>query len=99
LTLAGGGFQKTFTTCNRLQINKMIEIRLVDGPFHRLEGFWKFDQQGTGCQVTLDLSFEFTNKLLALAFGPVFHQVASSLVEAFSKRADQVYGKAIDQNA
>ena len=71
----------------------MIEIRLLDGPFQQLEGFWKFDEkENDGCQVTLDLEFEFSNKLLALAFGPVFHQVATTLVEAFSKRADKVYG-------
>lgn len=93
LMLAGGGFQKSFTTCNRLQADKMIEIRLLDGPFRQLEGFWKFDAQANnGCQVTLDLEFEFANKLLAMAFGPVFNQVASTLVDAFSKRADQIYG-------
>lgn len=93
LVLSGGGFQKSFTTCNRLQANKMIEIKLLDGPFRQLEGFWKFEPQpDNGCQVTLDLQFEFINKLLDLAFGPVFHQVASTLVEAFSKRAEQMYG-------
>jgi ribosome-associated toxin RatA of RatAB toxin-antitoxin module len=95
LTLAGGGFQKSFTTCNHLQPEKMIEIRLVDGPFRQLEGFWRFDAAvEQGCQITLDLEFEFSNKLLALAFGPVFHQVANTLVEAFRKRAIEVYGGA-----
>lgn len=94
LILSGGGFQKSFTTCNRLQENKMIEIKLLDGPFQQLEGFWKFDLlEEQGCKVTLDLEFEFSNKLLALAFGPVFHQVATTLVDAFSKRAHQLYGK------
>lgn len=93
LTLAGGGFQKSFTTCNRLQSNKMIEIKLVDGPFQQLEGFWRFESVGEGCQITLDLEFEFSNKLLALAFGPVFNHVANTLVEAFCKRAVEVYGK------
>jgi ribosome-associated toxin RatA of RatAB toxin-antitoxin module len=92
LTLAGGGFQKSFTTCNRLQLNKMVEIKLLDGPFQQLEGFWRFEPTDTGCQVIMDLEFEFSNKLIALAFGPIFNQVASSLVEAFCKRAGEVYG-------
>jgi ribosome-associated toxin RatA of RatAB toxin-antitoxin module len=92
LVLAGGGFQKSFTTCNRLQPNKMIEIRLVDGPFKNLEGFWRFEEvMETGCLVTLDLEFEFSNRLIGMAFGPVFNQVASTLVDAFCKRANEVY--------
>jgi len=93
LVLEASGFQKAFTTCNRLQKDKMIEIRLVDGPFHQLEGFWRFDSlEENKSVVTLDLEFEFSSKLLALAFGPFFHQVANSLVDAFSKRAAVLYG-------
>lgn len=94
LLLSAGGFQKSFTTCNRLQKDKMIEIRLLDGPFRQLEGFWRFEATEQGCRVSLDLKFEFSNKLLGLAFGPVFQQAIVSLVEAFSKRAKQVYGEA-----
>lgn len=94
LLLAGGGLQKSFTTCNRLQPNKMIEIRLLDGPFRQLEGFWRFEAAaGDGCHISLDLEFEFSNKLIALAFGPIFNQMANTLVDAFYQRAIQVYGK------
>ena len=94
LHLAHGGLRKAFTTCNRLQKNKMIEIRLVEGPFRHLEGFWRFDTlAATACKVRLDMDFEFSNKLVGLAFGPVFNQVANSLVDAFCKRAVEVYGK------
>lgn len=92
LTLSGGGFQKSFTTLNRLQPAKMIEIRLLDGPFRQLEGFWHFNATPEqGCQVTLDLEFEFSNKLIGLAFGPLFNQVVNTLVEAFCARARDVY--------
>ena len=95
LTLAYGGFEKAFTTCNRLQHHKMIEIRLVDGPFRHLEGFWRFDAlpDNQGCQVSLDLEFEFSNKLIGMAFGPVFKQTTEALVSAFCKQAEVVYGK------
>lgn len=92
LHFSGGGFEKSFTTCNRLQKDKMIELRLVDGPFQHLEGFWRFDEQPEGgCAVVFDLEFEFSNKLLSIAFGPFFHQVANSLVDAFTKRAEEIY--------
>lgn len=94
LELAHGGVHKSFTTRNRLQKNKMIEIRLVEGPFRHLEGFWRFEALAeNACKVRLDLDFEFTNKLVALAFGPVFNRIANTLVDAFCKRAVAVYGK------
>ncbi len=93
LILSRGGMQKTFTTCNRLQPHKMIEMSLLDGPFRHLHGFWQFHSlSAESCKVTLDLEFEFTNKLIAIAFGAVFNQVVETLVEAFILRAEQVYG-------
>ncbi len=93
LHFEGAGFRKSFTTCNRLQKNKMIEIRMLDGPFKHLEGFWLFESPNNEqCLIRLDLEFELANKILGLAFGSLFNQVANSLVEAFSKRAEVVYG-------
>ena len=96
LAFARGGLHKAFTTLNRLQPHKMIEIRLINGPFKHLEGFWRFEQMGTDhCRVSLDLQFEFSSRLLAMMFGPFFHQIASMLVDSFCKRAETVYGKKI----
>lgn len=95
IMIAHGSLNKSFTTSNRLQRDKMIEMRLEEGPFKRLEGFWRFDVLGEqACKVSLDLEFEFNNRLVGLAMGPIFSQIANSLVDAFSKRAVDVYGKA-----
>ena len=89
-----GALQKTFTTVNRFQKNKIIEMRLKEGPFKHLEGFWRFDPLGeNGCKVSLDLEFEFSGRLLNMTVGPVFNQIANSMVDAFCGRAEQVYGK------
>lgn len=94
LDIAYGGLHKSFTTLNRLQQDKMIEIRLVSGPFKRLEGFWRFDGLGKdGCKVSLDLEFEFSGRLLSMTFGPVFGQIANSMLDAFVRRAEDVHGK------
>lgn len=94
IEIAHGSLRKSFTTCNRLQKGKMIEMRLEQGPFKHLEGFWRFDTLGErACKVSLDLDFEFSSKLVGLAMGPVFSQIANTLVDAFSKRAVDVYGK------
>jgi ribosome-associated toxin RatA of RatAB toxin-antitoxin module len=93
LELAKGAVRKSFTTCNRMQKNKMIEVRLVEGPFRHLEGFWRFDALENGAtRVSLDLEFEFSNRLVGLAIGPVFTQIANTLVDSFVRRAREVYG-------
>jgi len=38
------------------------------------------------------MEFEFATRLLSFAFGPLFNQIANSLVEAFCARAISVYG-------
>lgn len=94
IEIARGPVEKWFTTRNRLQQDKMIEIRLLDGPFRRLEGYWHFQDLGEdACKVTLNLEFEFSNPILRLAIGPVFSQIANSLVDSFCRRATDVYGR------
>jgi len=95
IEIAHGSLHKSFTTCNRLQRGKMIEMRLEEGPFRHLEGFWRFNALSEeACKVSLDLEFEFSSRLVGMAMGPIFTQITSSLVDAFSKRATEVYGKA-----
>ena len=93
LELAKGSVHKVFTTRNRLMPGKMIEMKLVEGPFHHLEGFWRFDALSEdACKVILDLEFDFSSKMVGLVVGPVFNQVANTLVDAFCKRASDLYG-------
>lgn len=92
LVIGAAGMSKSFTTRNRLQENKMIEIRLVDGPFSHLEGFWRFDEVNGGCKISFDLEFEFAGKLFSMLLGPVFDQVTDKMVDAFCDRALIVYG-------
>src|SRR3990167_4777918 len=77
-----------------LQIAKNpLIVQLVDGPFKQLEGFWRFeDRDENHSEVILDLEFELSNKIMAMMFGPVFQQVAGSLVDAFVVRAKEIYG-------
>ncbi len=96
ITLAKGAVQKSFSTCNRIQRGKMIEIKLLNGPFRHLEGFWRFENlEGQGCRISLDLEFEFATKLLSLAISPIFTPIANSLVDSFCKRAADVYSRVI----
>jgi ribosome-associated toxin RatA of RatAB toxin-antitoxin module len=92
LDIGYGGLQKSFTTHNRMQTNKMIEIRLLDGSFKHLEGFWLFDAlSDTSSEIRFSLEFEFVASIFNFAFEPVFHQMADSMVDAFSERATNIY--------
>lgn len=87
------GIRKTFTTRNLLQKDKIIEMELIDGPFKHLHGYWRFEALGgDACKVSLDLEYEFSNKLLSMAVGPVFSHIANSLVDAFCQRAEALHG-------
>ena len=92
LVITAAGISKSFTTCNRLQTNKMIEIRLVEGPFSHLEGFWRFDELPNGCQISFDLEFEFAGRMFSMFLGPVFEQVTDLMVDAFCDRAKAIHG-------
>lgn len=94
LCLAKGGIRKSFTTENTMVPNQEINLALVDGPFKQLVGRWHFVPLAEhACKVVLDMEFEFTNKVLAYAFGPLFSQVANKLVDIFAKRAKTIYGE------
>lgn len=92
ITIKAAGIEKSFSTHNLVQTNKMIEIRLLDGPFSHLEGFWRFDETDNGqCKVSFDLEFEFSNKIVGMMAGPFFYQATSTMLEAFCKRAEEIY--------
>jgi ribosome-associated toxin RatA of RatAB toxin-antitoxin module len=90
--VAKAGIKNKFVTKNTLTEDQSIQMTLVDGPFKSLSGVWHFvalDEQA--CKVMLDLNFEFSNKLIAAAFGRVFNELAGNMVQAFVERAKQVY--------
>jgi ribosome-associated toxin RatA of RatAB toxin-antitoxin module len=42
--------------------------------------------------VELDLRYDFSSRTLGAVVGPVFDRIASSLVDAFVKRAETKFG-------
>ncbi|ALP42897.1 SRPBCC family protein [Aeromonas schubertii] len=91
--VAKGGIAKTFTTRNALEHNRRISMQLVDGPFSKLVGWWTFTPLDVdACKVEFELEFEFSNRLVEMAFGKVFRDLVSAMVSAFTTRAKEVYG-------
>ena len=89
------GIRQSFTTRNEHVPDRQVRLKLKDGPFSKLDGEWNFvpvgDAAQRACKVELTLNYDFDNAALAALVGPVFDRIASSLVDAFVKRAEQVY--------
>lgn len=86
------GIKQSFTTRNTKQLPNRMDVKLVDGPFKTLRGHWNFHPlEEHACKVELTLEYEFTSKWLEKIVGPVFNQIAGSLMEAFVKRADSLH--------
>jgi ribosome-associated toxin RatA of RatAB toxin-antitoxin module len=91
-----GALRKSFVTRNVHEDKSKISMRLVKGPFSRLEGHWIFHPVGDGsqraCKVELQLDYGFDSMAIAALIGPIFDRIANSMVDAFIKRAEKVYG-------
>lgn len=94
--MAMGALRKSFVTHNTHEAGRRVHMHLVKGPFSKLEGDWQFHPVGDGsqraCKVELELQYGFDSAALAALVGPVFDRIAGSMVDAFIKRAEQVYG-------
>ena len=96
LHLHYAGLRHTFTTRNQHTPEQSVLIGLVDGPFSDLDGTWNFVPIGAAgsaaCRVEFDLRYVFSSRALEAVLSPVFDRVANTFVDAFVKRAEQVYG-------
>lgn len=93
LELRKGAVSRQFTTRNTSTEFSRIDIALVGGQFKRLSGGWRFRDVGEGgCEVGLELEFAFDSFLVDMMFGAFFEDICNSLVDAFVRRATQVYG-------
>jgi len=93
LELQRSGIKKSFRTRNTLQPGIAMGIALVGGPFRHLEGGWRFDQLGDeGSKVSLEMDFEFENRITDTLFGRYFESTCNSLIDSFTERAQKIYG-------
>jgi len=93
LEVSKSGIAKSFSTQNTNTPFSHIKMKLLNGPFKKLEGEWRFIPLAeNACKIELELEFEFTNRLASMAFAGIFNQLVLSMVSAFTDRAQQVYG-------
>ncbi|MFH1817311.1 MAG: type II toxin-antitoxin system RatA family toxin [Pseudomonadota bacterium] len=86
------GIRQSFTTENTKTHPREMRIRLQDGPFSELEGAWSFLRLGDdACKVEFRLHYEFSSRMLETILAPVFSHITNTFVDAFVRRADEVY--------
>ena len=93
LGIGVAGLRQSFTTRNENRPPEAIDMKLVEGPFHRFAAAWRFHPLGEkACKVEFTLEFEFASRAVAALLQPLFERMADSMVAAFTRRADEVYG-------
>lgn len=91
------GISQSFRTRNTLtrpgdEGEGKVEMKLVSGPFRRLDGAWTFrDSAGGGSDVGLELYYELGFSPLQVVMAALFDEIARSQMDAFIRRAAEVY--------
>lgn len=86
------GIRQSFTTENAKTRPHEMRIKLRDGPFTHLEGDWLFKPLGDdACKIEFRLEYVFSSRMLETVLAPVFSHITNTFVDAFVKRADEVY--------
>jgi len=93
LTISKAGLQQSFSTRNELVRPERMDMTLLDGPFSRFSGTWRFQKlSDEACKVSLDMDFEMGNFITGAAMSALFKQVAGMMVDSCVKRANEIYG-------
>jgi len=94
LHIAYHGLHQKFTTENTKTFPSSMKIQLKDGPFKHLDGIWQFlALNEEACKIEFSLNYEFANHFLEKIIAPVFNHIASTFVDEFVARADEIYKK------
>jgi ribosome-associated toxin RatA of RatAB toxin-antitoxin module len=92
LTVGVSGIRQSFTTENESQPGRAITMRLVEGPFREFSAAWRFTPLGEhACQIEFTMRYQFASRTLARLLQPLFNQIADTMVDAFTRRADALH--------
>lgn len=88
IEITGKPVQWKFKTKNTYTVDEVIKIKLDDGPFKNLDGYWKFDKiDKYNTKVSLFLEYEFSSKIIELSLKPIFSSIMSSILDSFISEA------------
>ena len=92
LTVGMGAIRQSFTTVNENQPGEAIDLRLIEGPFKRFEAAWRFTPLSeSACEIVYSMHYEFASRVIGKLLEPLFDQIADTMVDAFTRRADELH--------
>ena len=92
LTVGLRGIRQSFTTLNENHPASSIHMRLVEGPFKHFSADWRFAPlKQDACEITFALRYEFSSRTLGTLLEPLFDEIADTMVDAFTRRADEIH--------
>ncbi len=92
LVIAFKGLTERYTSRVTLTPHGAIKAEMVNGPFHHLVNDWHFIANDQGCEIQLDLDFQFKSRLLEGMIGGLFSKASEKMISAFRDRAQELYG-------
>lgn len=92
LTIGTGFLRKSFSTVAQLEPPHRIDIKSYDALFERFEQKWNFESATEGgTNIGYYVDFKFRSRLLQTLIGASFADRATTMVEAYRRRARQLY--------
>jgi len=71
-----------------------IDVHYLDGPLRDLDNSWVFrPTEDGGCEIDFCVQFTFRNAVFEALAGQYFDRAFRKMVEAFERRADELYGR------
>ena len=95
-TLTAGlrGLRQTFTTLNDNRPGAAIDMKLVEGPFRHFSAAWRFTPLSEhACEIALSVRYQFASLALGKLLEPLFDEIADTMVDAFTRRADELHSR------
>ncbi|HYR37234.1 MAG TPA: type II toxin-antitoxin system RatA family toxin [Burkholderiales bacterium] len=92
LTVGLRGLRQSFTTLNENRPGESIDMRLVEGPFKQFTAAWRFTQLSEqACEIAFSLRYQFASRALGKLLEPLFDEIADTMVDVFTRRADELH--------
>ncbi len=85
--------RESFTSRVTKDRAREIAVHYIDGPLSDLDNVWTFRPlDDSSCEIDFAVDFQFKNRVFQSLAGQYFDRAFRKMVEAFERRADELYG-------